>query len=95
MIFFSKIRYLPEKIITYMASASLEKSSTEVKNIFMKKPTLIRIKDQDAKFSNNLLQYKIECKSGDKYTVLYTIFKLRLLKGKTIIFVNNLNNGYK
>ena len=41
------------------------------------------------------LQHTIKCTPDDRYLITYALLKLRLLRGKTIIFINDVNRCYK
>jgi ATP-dependent RNA helicase DDX56/DBP9 len=42
-----------------------------------------------------LAQYHIRCDEEDKFVLIYALFKLRLIKGKTIVFVANTDRCYR
>lgn len=43
----------------------------------------------------NLSQYCLRCSEEEKFLLLYVILKLKLIKGKSLIFVNNIDRGYR
>ncbi|OBA14621.1 P-loop containing nucleoside triphosphate hydrolase protein, partial [Hanseniaspora valbyensis NRRL Y-1626] len=47
------------------------------------------------KDKSKLAQYYINVSEFDKFLLCYVIFKLNLIKGKTLIFVNNIDRGYR
>ena len=51
--------------------------------------------NDDAANQNKLVQYYAKTTEFDKFLLAYVIFKLNLIKGKTIVFVNNIDRGYR
>lgn len=43
----------------------------------------------------NLTQYAVRCSEEDKFLLIYVLFKLRLIKGKVLVFVNSVDRGYR
>ena len=44
---------------------------------------------------DQLTQYHVKCEEEDKFLLLYTLLKLRLVRGKTLIFVNDIDKSYR
>jgi ATP-dependent RNA helicase DDX56/DBP9 len=42
-----------------------------------------------------LSHYQLPAEENDKAAILFTLFKLHLIKGKSIIFVNSVDKCYK
>lgn len=45
--------------------------------------------------SSSLTQYSTHTTEADKFLVLYVLLKLKLVKGKSLIFVNTVERGYR
>ena len=45
--------------------------------------------------ASQLTQYQIKIEEEDKFVLIYALFKLKLVRGKTIIFVNGVDRCYK
>lgn len=88
--------YLPAKknLQTYLMSATINDEVNELKSRFCTKPAILKLDDDEAT-QNNLVQYYAKTTEFDKFLLAYVIFKLNLIKGKTIIFVNNIDRGYR
>lgn len=43
----------------------------------------------------NLSQYAVRCTEEDKFLLIYVLFKLKLIKGKVLVFVNSVDRGYR
>lgn len=85
---------LKQSIQIFMMSATLSDELNELKSKFCNKPVVLKLQDVDNQ-SKRLNQYYIKMNEIDKFLYIYVILKLNLLKGKIIIFVNDLDRGYK
>lgn len=45
--------------------------------------------------SSQLQQYSVKCEEEDKFLLIYTLLKLGLVRGKTLIFVGTLDRCYR
>ncbi|KAJ8961787.1 hypothetical protein NQ318_021389 [Aromia moschata] len=87
--------YLPKLYQAILASATL---SEDVKSL--KKPSSTQssyIKTRGTRFSTcqPITHYLLNAEEMDKATILYSLLKLHLIRGKTIIFVNTVDKCYK
>ena len=90
--------YLPLKknLQTFLMSATLNDDIQELKEKFCKNPAILKLNDDVVnKDKSKLAQYYINVSEFDKFLLCYVIFKLNLIKGKTLIFVNNIDRGYR
>lgn len=90
--------YLPLKknLQTFLMSATLNDDIQELKEKFCKSPAILKLNDDVVnKDKSKLAQYYISVSEFDKFLLCYVIFKLNLIKGKTLIFVNNIDRGYR
>ncbi|XBW34856.1 hypothetical protein QEN19_000423 [Hanseniaspora menglaensis] len=90
--------YLPLKknLQTFLMSATLNDDIQELKEKFCKNPAILKLNDDVInKDKSKLAQYYINVSEFDKFLLCYVIFKLNLIKGKTLIFVNNIDRGYR
>jgi ATP-dependent RNA helicase DDX56/DBP9 len=55
---------------------------------------IILMKDEEDALAN-LSQYAVRCTEFDKFLLLYVLLKLKLIKGKILIFVNDIDRGYR
>lgn len=88
--------FLPIKknLQTFLMSATINDDLEEIKSQFCSKPAVLKLNDSEIS-QNNLLQFYAKTTEFDKFLLSYVIFKLQLIKGKTIIFVNNIERGYR
>lgn len=88
------VRVLPSGIQTFLASATLTPETDTLKNLFCRDPVLVS-PDHAEKTSNTLSQYVVRCAEDDKFLMLFAIFKLKLIQGKSIIFVGDVDRCYR
>jgi len=90
--------YLPLKknLQTFLMSATLNDDIQNLKEKFCRSPAVLKLNDDEInKDQSKLVQYYIKVTEFDKFLLCYVIFKLNLIKGKTLIFVNNIDRGYR
>ncbi|CAN3372380.1 hypothetical protein DIURU_004162 [Diutina rugosa] len=87
--------WLPIKknLQTYLMSATINDDVNELKQKFCTKPAIVKVNDNVGQ--TNLVQYYANTTEFDKFLLAYVIYKLNLIKGKSIIFVNNIDRGYR
>ncbi|KAK5975598.1 DEAD/DEAH box helicase, partial [Trichostrongylus colubriformis] len=90
-------KYLPVKYQCVLTSATITDDMSSLKNLFMIGPVLtLKLKEGDLPDVDQLTQYQITCSDdNERFAILVAMFKLRLIVGKTIIFVNDVNRCYK
>lgn len=88
--------YLPVKtnLQTFLMSATINDDLEELKTRFCSRPAVLRLNEQNLTKAN-LVQYYARTTEFDKFLLSYVIFKLNLIKGKTLIFVNTIDRGYR
>lgn len=84
---------LPDHAQSWLMSATLGDDVEKLKTWFCRMP--ITLKLQDTSSQDQLSQYYVKCGELDKFLLAYVIFKLGLIKGKTIIFVNDTDRCYR
>ncbi|CUS22599.1 LAQU0S06e01684g1_1 [Lachancea quebecensis] len=90
--------YLPLKknLQTFLMSATLNEDIQDLKARFCRSPAILKLNEEEInKDQSKLLQYYVKVSEFDKFLLCYVIFKLGLIKGKTLIFVNNIDRGYR
>eukprot|EP00397_Hematodinium_sp_SG-2012_P020926 GEMP01021591.1.p1 GENE.GEMP01021591.1~~GEMP01021591.1.p1 ORF type:complete len:703 (+),score=196.11 GEMP01021591.1:55-2109(+) len=86
-------RELPQTYQAMLCSATLSTEVEELKGLVLHKPTTLDLGKDLAK--GKLTQFYFPCKNEEKYLVLYALLKLRLLQGKTLVFVADVTRGYE
>ncbi|RMZ92403.1 hypothetical protein DV736_g357, partial [Chaetothyriales sp. CBS 134916] len=85
---------LPRGVQTFLMSATLSEDVSTLKNIFCRDPIIVRIEDKEEK-TDGVTQYVVKCAEDEKFLLLFVIFKLRLVRGKCIVFVEDVDRSYR
>lgn len=88
--------FLPVKtnLQTFMMSATINDDLNELKSRFCSKPAVLKL-NEDESAGQKLVQYYARTTEFDKFLLTYVIYKLNLIKGKSLIFVNSIERGYR
>ncbi|CAH8473499.1 unnamed protein product [Schistosoma turkestanicum] len=90
--------YLPSKIQAILMSATLDDTSKVIRRYLVKNADWVRVELPDEAFlpgDSQLTQYIISAEDEDKYAILIALFKLKIVRGKTLIFTNSVDRCYK
>ena len=83
---------LPQAILT---SATLSPDVERLKKLVLHNPVTLRLSEPDLPDPSQLTQYVIKLEEVDKVILVYALFKLELIKGKTLMFVSSVDRCYK
>lgn len=88
--------FLPVKtsLQTFLMSATINDDLEDIKNRFCSKPAILKLNEENL-MKSNLVQYYAQTTEFDKFLLAYVIFKLNLIKGKCLLFVNSIERGYR
>jgi len=67
----------------------------ELRQLLLHNPVILKLEESQLPASNQLSQYHLKVEETDKFVLVYTLFKLKLIRGKTIIFVSTVDRCYK
>ena len=76
-------------------SATLNEDVKLLKKLFLHNPVTLKLQESILPSSLQLIQYQLQCEEEDKFVLIYTLFKLKLISGKTILFVNSVDKCYR
>lgn len=82
-------------IQSILASATLSDEVMDLKKIMLHNPITLKLEEAELPPINQLSHYHLPAEENDKAAILFTLFKLHLIKGKSIIFVNSVDKCYK
>jgi ATP-dependent RNA helicase DDX56/DBP9 len=88
-------RSLPKGVQTIMMSATLSSELDTLKGIFCRNPKLLDLNEEMGAEDETLSQFYVKCAEDDKWLIGYLIFKLQLIKGKSLIFVADIDRSYR
>jgi ATP-dependent RNA helicase DDX56/DBP9 len=85
---------IPKGVQIFLMSATLSTDVEAVQALFCRDPVILKLDDleKDAKL---VKQYVIPCSEPDKFLLAYSLFKLQLIRGKTIVFVGDVDRSYR
>lgn len=85
---------LPPGVQTLLISATLTSEVEQLRATFPRDYAVVDIEDTEEK-SQEMAQYVVKCGEEDKFLLIFVIFKLKLVKGKCIIFVQDVDRSYR
>lgn len=81
---------------TWLMSATLGEDVDMMKKLFcFRNIAVLKVESDSSSAQKKLQQFYVKCNELDKFLLAYVIFKLRLVKGKTIVFVNDIDRCYR
>ncbi|PWN49776.1 DEAD-domain-containing protein [Violaceomyces palustris] len=86
--------FLPKVFQSFLMSATMTADVQKLKGLVMRNPAILRL-EEDASTASNLSQYVVRVSEEDKFLLVYVILKLRLIRGKCILFVNDVDRCYR
>ncbi|KAK8759262.1 putative ATP-dependent RNA helicase DDX56 [Amblyomma americanum] len=84
---------LPNRCQTVLTSATLSPEVLNLKRLALRNPVTLKLQDGDEE-QQRLAQYVIRCEEDDKFALLCALLKLRLVVGKTLIFVTTVDRCF-
>ncbi|XP_022080556.1 probable ATP-dependent RNA helicase DDX56 [Acanthaster planci] len=87
--------FLPKIYQAFLMSATLSDEVVALKRLVLHNPITLKLEESQLPDMDQLTQYHVKCGEEDKFLLLYTLLKLRLVRGKTIIFVNDIDKSYR
>lgn len=79
---------------TFLMSATLGEDTGALRGLLLKNPVVLKV-ENDTSLAANLMQYYVETAEDDKFLLVYVILKLRLIRGKCLLFVNDIDRCYR
>ena len=86
---------LPSIYQSVLTSATLSSGAVKLKELVLRRPVTLNLEEDSLPADSQLTQYQIRIEEEDKFVLIYALFKLKLVHGKTIVFVNNVDRCYK
>ncbi|KAI1730482.1 DEAD/DEAH box helicase domain-containing protein [Ditylenchus destructor] len=88
---------LPSRYQTIMTSATLNEDLSQLKSMFLVGPAVsLKLKEGNLPGVNQLTQYHVFCDNDEeRFTILLSLIKLKLLRGKSVIFVSTTDRCYR
>ncbi|KAJ7509695.1 P-loop containing nucleoside triphosphate hydrolase protein [Mycena galericulata] len=86
--------FLPKVYQSFLMSATMTEDVEMLKGLTLRNPAILKL-EEDEDEAANLSQYAVRCTEPDKFLLSYVILKLKLIKGKCILFVNDVERAYR
>ncbi|KAM4635000.1 putative ATP-dependent RNA helicase DDX56 isoform 2-T2 [Polymixia lowei] len=87
--------HLPKIYQSFLMSATLTEDVQALKELLLHNPVILKLQGSQLPDSSQLQQYSIKCEEEDKFLLIYTLLKLRLVHGKTLVFVGAVDRCYR
>ncbi|CAG7721408.1 unnamed protein product [Allacma fusca] len=91
----SLVPHLPRIYQSILASATLSEDVMELKKLVLHNPVILKLQEPLIPSSCQLAHYVIRSEEEQKFVLIYALFKLNLVRGKSLIFVNTVDRSYK
>ena len=85
---------LPRDVQTFLISATLTPEVDELKSMFCRDAVVVKIDEKEEK-GEGVTQYVVRCGEDEKFLLIFVVFKLRLVQGKSLIFVADVDRAYR
>ena len=85
---------IPKGVQITLMSATLNTEVESLGSLLCTDPAVIKLDDLD-KNAQKVKQYVIKCAEEEKFLLIYAMFKLQLIKGKSIVFVGDTDRSYR
>jgi len=89
------LSFLPPVYQAVLASATLSDDVLTLKKLVLHNAVILKLEEPSMAPASQLQHYHLSAQEDDKAAILYALLKLHLVRGKTIIFVNNVDRCYK
>lgn len=86
---------LPSSVQAFLMSATLSTDLDALKGLFCQHPAVLELDDEEKDAGGGVTQYVVKCAEDEKFLLLFALFKLQLIKGKTIVFVGDIDRCYR
>ncbi|XP_072227943.1 probable ATP-dependent RNA helicase DDX56 isoform X2 [Leuresthes tenuis] len=87
--------HLPKIYQSFLMSATFNEEVQALKELLLHNPVILKLQGSQLPDSGQLQQYSIKCEEEDKFLLIYTLLKLRLVQGKTLVFVGTVDRSYR
>lgn len=89
------VKLLPNGVQTFLASATLATEVNTLKGLFCRDPIVLDLQEEEKESKKSISQYVVKCAEDEKFLLIFALFKLKLVKGKCIVFVGDVDRCYR
>jgi ATP-dependent RNA helicase DDX56/DBP9 len=76
-----------------LASATLPSAVDDLRRLLLRRPAVLRV--EDSATDGELQQFTLDCGSEERWVLLVALLKLGLLRGRTALFCNQVDEAYR
>ncbi|XP_066570443.1 putative ATP-dependent RNA helicase DDX56 [Amia ocellicauda] len=87
--------HLPKIYQAFLMSATFNEDVQALKELVLHNPVTLKLQGSQLPDSSQLKQYSVLCEEEDKFLLIYTLLKLGLVRGKTLLFVSAIDRCYR
>ncbi|XP_061590009.1 probable ATP-dependent RNA helicase DDX56 [Cololabis saira] len=87
--------HLPKIYQSFLMSATFCEEVQALKELLLHNPVILKLQGSQLPDGTQLDQYSITCEEEDKFLLIYTLLKLHLVRGKTLVFVGAVDRSYR
>uniref|UniRef100_F6R6G7 Probable ATP-dependent RNA helicase DDX56 n=1 Tax=Ornithorhynchus anatinus TaxID=9258 RepID=F6R6G7_ORNAN len=92
----SLLCHLPRIYQAFLMSATFNEDVQALKELVLHNPVTLKLQESQLPGPERLQQFQVLCEAEeDKFLLLYALLKLRLLRGKSLLFVNTVERSYR
>ncbi|XP_015423711.1 PREDICTED: probable ATP-dependent RNA helicase DDX56 isoform X1 [Myotis davidii] len=92
----SLLCHLPRIYQAFLMSATFNEDVQTLKELVLHNPVTLKLQESQLPGPEQLQQFQVVCGAEeDKFLLLYALLKLSLVRGKSLLFVNTLERGYR
>ncbi|XP_036183047.1 probable ATP-dependent RNA helicase DDX56 isoform X2 [Myotis myotis] len=92
----SLLCHLPRIYQAFLMSATFNEDVQTLKELVLHNPVTLKLQESQLPGPEQLQQFQVVCGTEeDKFLLLYALLKLSLIRGKSLLFVNTLERGYR
>lgn len=88
-------RALPRSVHTMLLSATLTPDLDAISSLFLHNPVTVDCTEDDSSSPAALRQFWLRCSHADKFLLMYALLKLNRIPGRSLIFVNSVDRGFR
>ncbi len=90
------LKFLPPAYQSILTSATLNEDVEKLRKLgILRNPVTLKLEEPQLPPGAQLTQYQIKIEEEDKFVLVYALFKLKLVQGKSIVFVNSVDRCFK
>lgn len=89
------ICHLPKIYQSFLMSATLSEDVQALKELLLHNPVILKLQGSQLPDSSQLQQFGLRCEEEEKFLLIYTLLKLGLVRGKTLLFVSAVERSYR